>query len=78
MDKIILYTTNCPKCKVLEKKLENKNVEFEIVDNIDKVLEIADRFGIMSAPILEVNDNVMEFNKAVEFVDNMGVSEDEK
>lgn len=78
MDKIILYTTNCPKCKVLEKKLENKNVEFEIVDDIDKVLEIADRFGIMSAPILEVNDNVMEFNKAVEFVDNMGVVENEK
>ena len=71
MDKVILYTTNCPKCKVLEKKLEDKNIDFEIVDNVDKVLEIADKFGIMSAPILSVDGNIMEFNKAINWVNNI-------
>ena len=31
---VILYTTHCPKCLVLEKKLASKNIEFEeITDN---------------------------------------------
>ena len=31
---IILYTTHCPRCKVLETKLNNKNLEYTIVDNV--------------------------------------------
>ena len=76
MDKVILYTTNCPKCKVLEKKLEDKNIDFEIVDNVDKVLEIADKFGIMSAPILSVDGNIMEFNKAINWTEGVGENEE--
>ena len=26
---IVLYTVDCPKCKVLEKKLESNGIEFE-------------------------------------------------
>ena len=38
MAKIILYSTNCPKCNVLEKKLQSKNIDFEICNDVDLML----------------------------------------
>lgn len=68
MDKITLYTTHCPKCVMLEKLLKNNDLEFEIVDDVEQVLDIADKNGIMSAPILVVNNNVMTYNTATEWI----------
>ena len=30
-----LYTTNCPKCKILESKLKAKNIEYNTVTDIE-------------------------------------------
>lgn len=65
---IKLYSTNCPKCKVLEAKLRNKNIDFELVTDFDVKPFV--KKGIMSAPILEVDGEYMEFSKAVDFVNN--------
>lgn len=64
MAKIILYSTNCPKCNVLEKKLQSKNIDFEICNDVDLMLSK----GIQQAPYLEVDDNLMDFTKAVKWV----------
>ncbi len=64
MAKIILYSTNCPKCNVLEKKLQSKNIDFEICNNVDLMLSK----GIQQAPYLEVNNELMDFSKAVKWV----------
>lgn len=61
---VTLYTTNCPRCSVLEKKLELKNIDFKKNDNIDEIIEM----GFMSAPILKVDDNFMEFTDALRWV----------
>lgn len=63
---ITLYSTNCPKCQVLEKKLQAKNVEFEIVTDVKTML----KKHIMSAPYLEVDEELMDFAKAVEWVNS--------
>ena len=34
---IVLYTTHCPKCKVLEQKLKDKKVEYCICEDIDEM-----------------------------------------
>ena len=60
----ILYTTHCPKCNVLEKKLKNKNIEFEICEDIDLMLSK----GIQQAPYLEVDNELMDFSKAIKWV----------
>ena len=45
---VILYTTHCPKCLVLEKKLTSKNIEFEeITDN-----ELMLKKGFTIVPVL--------------------------
>lgn len=64
VNKIILYSTNCPKCKVLEKKLEAKNISFEISNDVDHMLEL----GFMSAPVLQVGDKCMDFMDANKWV----------
>lgn len=61
---VTLYSTNCPKCKVLEKKLEEKNIKFEICNNVDIMLEK----GMMQAPYLEINNNLLDFSKAIKWI----------
>ena len=60
----ILYSTNCPKCNVLEKKLQNKNINFEICNDVDLMLSK----GIQQAPYLEIDGELMDFTKAVKWV----------
>ena len=67
-----LYTTYCPKCKVLEKKLKDKNVTFDVVDDTETILDVGRKNKIMSAPILEDdNGNVLNFENAVKFVNTL-------
>lgn len=61
---VVLYSTHCPKCKVLETKMKQKKVEYVEVDDVDAMLAK----GIKSAPYLEVDDTMMDFNEAVKWV----------
>lgn len=63
---IILYSTNCPKCNVLEAKLKQKNIVHEICTDTD----IMQSKGMMSAPALEVNGELMDFGTAVKWVNS--------
>ena len=58
--KVVLYTTHCPKCMVLEKKLSSKNIEYSLVEDVD--LMISKGFDAM--PMLEVDDKIMDFKAA--------------
>lgn len=62
--KITLYTTNCPKCRVLETKLKQKNIEFDVVDDENVMIGK----GFMEAPILEVDGKVMNFSNAMNWI----------
>ena len=64
MPKVILYTTGCPKCIVLKKKLDSKNIEYDICDSIEKMLDLK----IMTAPVLSVDGKLLTFREAVDWV----------
>ena len=57
---VILYTTFCPKCKVLETKLKQKGIKYKEITDIDIMTEK----GFMSVPMLEVDNFVMNFTEA--------------
>ena len=61
---VILYSTNCPKCKVLEKKLGDSKIQYEVVTDEDLMIEK----GFSSAPMLEVDGSVMDFGRAVKWL----------
>jgi glutaredoxin len=62
--KTVLYSTHCPKCKVLETKLKQKGIEFEEINDV----EIMKSKGFVSAPKLEIDGVVYDFKEAVEWI----------
>lgn len=63
---IILYSTHCPKCCVLEKKLKQKNISYEEVNDI----EIMKEKGYLTVPVLEVDSTSMNYKTAVDWINN--------
>ena len=59
-----LYSTHCPKCIILEKKLNQKNISFEEINDID----VMEAKGFMQAPMLEVDGVVMDFKQANDWI----------
>ena len=59
-----IYSTGCPQCEVLEEKLKDNNIEFELETDINKMKEL----GITQVPVLEVDDNLLSFMDAVKWI----------
>lgn len=58
---ITIYTTEtCPKCKILKKKLTDKNIDFKEINDI----EILKSLDIYDVPVLNVDDTLMDFSAA--------------
>ena len=64
-----LYGTHCPRCNVIEKKLNMKGIKFEMIDNNEEVVKFGEEHGIMSLPILELEDgSVLDFTGANKWI----------
>ena len=63
---ITLYTTGCPKCKVLEQKLKAKGIVYGVVRDEKVMMDM----GFASAPILTVDGEPMDFMTAIEWIGN--------
>ena len=61
---IILYSTNCPKCKILEQKLKSKNIKYSEFTDVDKMIEM----GFSMMPMLEVDGVIMDFGTANKWI----------
>ena len=64
---VVLYSTHCPRCNVLEKKLKQKNISYEEVNDI----EIMEEKGISSVPVLEVDGASMDFKAANDWINTI-------
>lgn len=66
MDKIILYTINCPKCNVLEKKLNAANIEYTKITDENIMIELG--IDKLPFPVLKVNDETLLYGDAIKYV----------
>ena len=64
---ITLYSTHCPRCCIIEKKLKSKGIDFELFDDEDAMLEK----GFKEVPKLEVDGVLMDFKEANEWVNEV-------
>lgn len=64
----VLYSTGCPKCKVLKMKLEQKGIEYEENNSVDEMIAL----GMMSAPALSVDGKLMDFKEANDWINTQG------
>lgn len=62
----VLYSTNCPRCAVLERKMEQLGIEFEKRTSIDEMLAL----GMTMAPMLKVDEELLDFNAANEWLNH--------
>lgn len=67
MASIVLYTIDCPKCKILESKLNLKNISYEVFKDKDKMIEK----GLSTMPVLEVDGQLLDFGKAIKWINEV-------
>lgn len=61
---IKLYSTHCPRCNVITRKLNAKNIQFEEITSLDEMKAL----GFQSVPILEVDGVRMNFSEANKWI----------
>lgn len=59
-----LFSTGCPKCTILKKKLSQKDIEYTEVNDIQQMLDM----GLKSVPWLEVDGQMMNFEQANKWI----------
>lgn len=62
--KVILYSTGCPKCRVLKTKLDKKNINYIENNNVEEMLEL----GFDLLPVLKVDNDIMNFTEANDWI----------
>ena len=60
----ILYSTGCPKCKILKVKLDKLGIEYTTIEDVDLMQEK----GFKEVPKLEVDGIVYSFKDAVDWL----------
>lgn len=51
----------CPKCKMIHKKLQEKGIDFNFIDNEEEVMEVAEQNGVMGIPFAINGDRILGF-----------------
>ena len=60
-----LFTTHCPKCRMLEKKMQQMGIEYTESENLDELV----RAGYSSAPMIKTDDGkYLNFKEAWNWV----------
>jgi len=67
--KIILYTIDCPKCKILEKKLNMNNIQYDIC----KDTKLMKEKNIQKLPMLSINERLYSYKEAVDLINKGGI-----
>ena len=58
---ITVYTTHCPRCKILEKTLTSRGVDYVAVEDVDVIMAK----GFQMVPMMEVDGKVLDFKEAM-------------
>ena len=67
-EKVILYTTHCPRCKVLAMKLDQARIKYTECEDVRVMLSK----GLTQAPGLGVGDMLMDFAAAIKWINERG------
>lgn len=65
--KVKLYTTHCPKCKILEERLNEKKIKYEIVDNIEEL----QKMNFKSVPNLEIDGKIYNYLESIKYLNKL-------
>lgn len=61
---ITLYSTDCPRCKMLENKLDQFGINYTICKDKNTML----KYGFSFLPVLKVDDKFLNFKEAIRWI----------
>lgn len=61
---VVLFSTECPKCIALRKKLDAAGVTYDVCNDVDKMIEM----GFTTVPALEVDGKIMNYVEAIKWI----------
>lgn len=68
MSEVVIYTQpGCPKCAVLKRKLQSKDVAYQECQDIDTMIDL----GIKNVPVLRTDSEVLQFAEAVKYINQI-------
>jgi hypothetical protein len=67
---IILYSTGCPKCNVLKKKLAAKDITYTENNDTEQMASL----GIDAVPVLSVDGKLLNFQEAAAWINESEVN----
>lgn len=67
MKNIVLFSSGCPKCKVLKQKLDDRKIEYEVSENFDELIEQ----NLQTVPVLKVDGEYYQFGEAIKVVNEL-------
>ena len=65
---ITLYTVDCPRCKMLENRLNKANIEYDVCKDTERMLDM----GMNDVPVLEVDGKLLNYKEATEWIESKG------
>lgn len=65
-DDVILYSTGCPRCHVLERKLDDAGIDYTVCTDTTEI----EKRGFMSVPVLQVGEKFLDFGRAILWANN--------
>lgn len=68
---IALFSTGCPKCSILKKKLEQKGIVYQENNSVEEMLGL----GITQVPVLKIGSRLLEFADANDWVNKQESAE---
>ena len=68
---IVLFSTGCPKCSILKKKLEQKGIVYQENNSVEEMLGL----GITQVPVLKNGSRLLEFADANDWVNKQESAE---
>ena len=65
---VTLYTIDCRKCKILEKKLNQAGIQYDVC----KDRNIMEQKGFDFMPVLDVDGQIMNYSEAINWINERG------
>ena len=63
----VLYSTGCPRCNVLKAKLDEAGIEYDVVSDEDKIIDL----GIRTVPTFKTDDKYYNFSETLAWLRSM-------
>lgn len=64
---IVLFSSGCPKCKVLKQKLDDRKIKYEVSEDFDELIAQ----NLQTVPVLKVDGEYYQFSEAIRMVNEL-------